>query len=134
MTVRRDWGAISEVLALRWSSIDLDTRVIRVREALEETKQYGIRFKTPKTRAGRRDISLPDIVLATLRDHRRQQLELWLQLGLGKLSDDALLFPEPLTGVPQSPATSASAGTGRRRASASAISGFMLSGTRTPPS
>ena len=35
---------IGEVLALRWSRIDLDGKVIQVREALEPTKA-GIRFK-----------------------------------------------------------------------------------------
>jgi integrase len=94
---------VGEVLALRWSNVEFDAREIRVREALEETKQHGIRFKAPKTRAGRRDISLPDIVLTTLRDYRRQQLEQRLALGLGKLPDDALLFPDLLTGVAQSP-------------------------------
>ena len=32
-----------------------------MREALEETKAHGIRFKTPKSKAGRRNITLPDI-------------------------------------------------------------------------
>lgn len=36
---------------------------------------------------------MPDIVVETLRKHRQAQLELRLQLGLGKLSDDDLLFP-----------------------------------------
>jgi integrase len=39
-----------EVLALRWSNVDLDGKVIRVREALEETKEHGIRFKATKTK------------------------------------------------------------------------------------
>jgi integrase len=91
-----------ELLALRWRNIDLDGKVARIREALEETKKLGLRFKTPKTKNGVRDITLPDIIVEVLRDHRRQQLELRLALGLGRLGDDALVFPNP-SGRPQSP-------------------------------
>jgi integrase len=49
---------LGEVLALRWSRVELDTKVIQVREALEETAEHGIRFKAPKSKAGRRDIVL----------------------------------------------------------------------------
>jgi integrase len=39
-----------ELLALRWRNVDLDNeKVIRVREALEQTKAAGLRFKAPKT-------------------------------------------------------------------------------------
>jgi integrase len=47
-------------------------------------------------------VTLPDIVIEALREHRRQQLELRMALGLGKLFDDALVFPA-LNGGPQSP-------------------------------
>ncbi|TXH45380.1 MAG: site-specific integrase, partial [Desulfurellales bacterium] len=83
---------IGEVLALRWGRVDLDGKIIQVREALEETKAHGIRFKAPKSKAGRRDITLPDILVDTLREFRKEQLELRLKLGAGKLPDDALLF------------------------------------------
>jgi integrase len=91
-----------EILALRWSNVDLDTKVARVREALEETKKLGLRFKTPKTKNGVRDITLPDVVVEALREHRRGQLELRLALGVGKMLDDALVFSGP-EGGPQSP-------------------------------
>jgi integrase len=93
---------LGEVLALRWDKVDLDAKVIKVREALEQTKQFGIRFKPPKSRAGRRDITLPDVLVETLRDHRKAQLELRMQLGAGKLPDDALLFAT-LEGKPWAP-------------------------------
>jgi integrase len=83
---------LGEVLALRWGRVDLDGKVIQVREALEETKKHGIRFKVPKTRAGRRDITLPDLLVDTLRGLRKEQLETRLAMGLGKLPDDGLLF------------------------------------------
>jgi integrase len=83
---------LGEVLALRERSVDLDKGVIEVREALEETGAHGIRFKSLKTRAGRRNITLPDIVVGVLREHRKQLLERRLMLGQGKLAPDDLLF------------------------------------------
>jgi integrase len=93
---------LGEVLALRWSRVDLDRGVIEIREALEETKALGIRFKVPKSKAGRRDITLPTILIDALREHRKATLELRLQLGIGKLSPDALLFAN-LEGQPLRP-------------------------------
>lgn len=83
---------IGEVLALRWGRVDIDGKVIQVREAVEETKTHGIRFKPPKTKAGRRDVTLPDVLVDTLREFRKEQLELRVKLGAGKLPDDGLLF------------------------------------------
>ena len=83
---------LGEVLALRWCHVDLDQAVANVCEALEETKAHGLRVKKPKNHLCR-EIDLPDIVVETLRDHRRQQLELRLQLGIGKMPDDAVVFP-----------------------------------------
>ncbi|MGB8072998.1 MAG: tyrosine-type recombinase/integrase, partial [Pseudolabrys sp.] len=82
---------LGEVLALRWACVDLDKNIVQVREALEET-DGRIRFKTPKSKAGRRDITLSDILVEALRNHRKAQLELRMKLGVGKLPDDALLF------------------------------------------
>src|SRR5258705_7469454 len=62
---------LGEVLALRWSRVDLDRKVIEIREALEATTAHGIRFKPPKSKAGRRDIILPDVLVDVLREHRR---------------------------------------------------------------
>jgi integrase len=93
---------LGEVLALRWNRVDLDAKVVQVREALEQTKVFGIRFKLPKSRAGRRDITLPNILVDALREHRKAMLELRMQLGAGKLPDDALLFAD-VEGGPLSP-------------------------------
>jgi len=83
---------LSEALALRERSVDLGRGVIEVREALEETTAHGIRFKTPKSKAGRRNVTLPAIAAEALREHRLQLLEVRLQLGQGKLGPDDLLF------------------------------------------
>jgi integrase len=90
-----------EMLALRSSDVDLIKASIRVEQSLEQTRA-GLRFKAPKTRSGRRAIALPESVVTQLRLHRIAQQELRLKLGLGKASDDALVFPNP-DGSPRSP-------------------------------
>jgi integrase len=87
--------------ALRWGRVDLESKVVQVREALDPTKA-GIRFKVPKSKAGRRDITLPDLLVETLREFRKEQLEIRLKLGAGRLPDDALLFAN-LEGEPLQP-------------------------------
>ena len=83
---------LGEVLALRERSVDLDKGIIEVREALEETGAHGIRFKSLKTKAGRRNITLPDIAIEAVREYRKQLLERRLLLGQGRLAPDDLLF------------------------------------------
>ncbi len=80
-----------EIAALRWNDVDLDAATVRIERSLEQTKE-GIRVKAPKTAAGRRSVSLPAFTVVALRDHRRQTLELRLQLGIGVLPGDAPVF------------------------------------------
>ena len=49
----------------------------------EETNQ-GLRYKAPKTKHGKRTISLSPNAAAILREHRRKLLEIRLALGAGK--------------------------------------------------
>ncbi len=81
-----------ELLALRWQDVDLDGAKLRVERALEETARGGLVFKPPKTRHGRRTITLPPSTVAALRTHWRTQQEQRLALGLGKAPADALVF------------------------------------------
>jgi integrase len=71
-----------ELLALEWGDIDLDRGTLRVERSLEETRA-GLRVKPPKTKRGRRNLTLPAEAVAMLREHRKQQLELRLALGQG---------------------------------------------------
>jgi integrase len=82
-----------EILALRWSSVDLDKRLLHVREATEEIMGQPVTIKAPKTKAGRRTLTVPDVAIEALREHRRQTLEERFAMGAGKLPDDALVFP-----------------------------------------
>jgi integrase len=69
----------------------VDRARLRVEQSLEVTKA-GLRFKAPKTKHGRRSISLPASVVSELRQHRKAQQERRLALGMGKLPDDTLVF------------------------------------------
>jgi integrase len=80
-----------EALALRWKDVNFDTGVIRIERSLEQTKA-GLRFKAPKTKNGRRNISIPPWLVAELRAHRIRQQERRLALGLGRAPEDSLVF------------------------------------------
>jgi len=90
-----------EICGLAWGAVDLDKATVRVARSLEETVA-GLRFKSPKTRHGHRTVSLPPSVVDILRAHRRKQSEQRLLLGMGRPSDDDLVFPMP-DGSPYSP-------------------------------
>jgi integrase len=83
-----------ELLAMRYRYLNLEAKTWEICESLEETRKHGIRVKKPKTKAGRRTVSLPDIVVDALREHRRAQLEQRLLLGVGKPSPDDFVFPD----------------------------------------
>jgi integrase len=91
-----------ELLALRWQDIDLDDGALRVEQALEETKRGGLVFKQPKTRHGKRVVTLPPSTVAVLRDHWKAQQEQRLFLGLGRAERSSLVFPN-VDGSPRSP-------------------------------
>jgi integrase len=91
-----------ELCALRWQDTDLDGGKLEVRQSLEQTHKGGLRFKEPKTKRGRRTISLAPSVVDCLKVHHREQLELRMRLGLGKPPADALVF-STFDGKPRSP-------------------------------
>jgi integrase len=88
-----------ELLALRWSSIDLDRRVLRVRRQLQRVSGKLI-YTTPKTKRSRRAVPLPKVCVRVLRDHKEAQekqranAEVW--------SDDDLVFTTSI-GTPIEP-------------------------------
>jgi len=91
-----------EMLALRWRDVDFAAGRMHVERSLEQTKAGGLRFKAPKTKRGRRMISIAPSAMTELRAHHRSQQERWLALGLGKVRDDALVFAT-WNGEPRTP-------------------------------
>lgn len=90
-----------ELLALRWGDVDLDGATVRVERSLEETKA-GLAFKAPKTKHGRRTVSLSSTVVDALRAHKVKQLETRMLLGQGKATAETLVF-STIEGEPLSP-------------------------------
>jgi integrase len=92
-----------ELLALRWKDVNLDGGSVQVEQSLEQTKS-GLRFKSPKTKHGRRSITLPPSAVTVLRDHWKAQQERRLTLGMGKALDNSLVFAT-WEGKPRSPSS-----------------------------
>ena len=82
-----------ELLALRWSDLDLESGLLSVNRAIEETGA-GIGFKAPKTARSRRTLPLPQIAVEALRLHRCAQAERRLTLGPAYFDAD-LVFATP---------------------------------------
>jgi integrase len=90
-----------EICGLRWDDIDLDDHTIHIQRAVVAPKA-GVQIKTTKTGAGRR-VTVPQVVAADLRAHRRRCQERALAVGL-RLADDAWVFSlDPDSGSPWRP-------------------------------
>ncbi|MCW2667750.1 MAG: Integrase [Frankiales bacterium] len=70
-----------EALGLRWSDVDLDAGLLRVRRALQRLRGQGLVFVEPKSRAGRRSIVLPPSLRLALQEHRQAQRAEQVDLG-----------------------------------------------------
>ena len=82
-----------ELLGLHWGDVDLDKAMLKVERSLEETRA-GLRLKPPKTKRGRRSITLPSVTVTMLRAHKVKQMELRLVLGMGNIASDTLVFSD----------------------------------------
>ena len=69
-----------ELLALEWSDIDFNNRMIQVTGTLIRVNSRYVKG-TPKSKTSRRDIPMLDNVYAILRRRRRELLELKVKLG-----------------------------------------------------
>ena len=88
-----------EVTGLRWADLELDAKpaLVHVRQARVRMPGGGValgggRYDGLKTDKSRRDLELPDVVVAALRRHGRRQAE--GRLAAGSLwEDNDLVFP-----------------------------------------
>jgi integrase len=81
------------VLGLRWRDLDFDKGTLHVAQAVEIVGgKLGV--KQPKTERSARTIKLPPSLVPELEQHRKEQLEQRLKVGLGGRPD--LVFTSPL--------------------------------------
>ena len=73
----REW----EALGLRWQDVDLEQREVHVRRSLQRSLEGKLALNDPKTEHSTRTLPLPQACVATLRQHRSQQLEERLLAG-----------------------------------------------------
>jgi integrase len=62
-----------ELLAIRWTDLDLDNERLTINQSLSQTREGGWFFKSPKNKSSRRTITLPAALVAALREHRDRQ-------------------------------------------------------------
>ena len=92
----------NEILALRWSDLDVPARELKVERAIEKVGGK-VTFKLPKTKRGLRAIAIDDSLLELLVAERETYQRLIagvadgtaVDLTLVKLPADALMFPSP---------------------------------------
>ena len=70
-----------EMLALRWSDVDLEHQTMKVQRTVDYIPRYGYVENEPKTAAGRRTLMIPSFVVDMLKQHHLQQLETRLKVG-----------------------------------------------------
>jgi integrase len=70
----------SEVLAVKWSGVDLDAGRVKITETVVETAG-GLAFGPPKTRSAVRTVPLPAFAVEALRAHKVAQAQRRLRLG-----------------------------------------------------
>jgi len=78
-----------EALGLKWSDIDLEAGILRVRRAAQRIPHQGTQLVEPKTVRSRRTLVTPPVVVSALRAHRSRQIverlaagENWAELDL----------------------------------------------------
>jgi integrase len=91
----------SEVLGLRWSSVDLDSGSVRIERTLQRIDDRYVFSDTGKTSHATRTVPLPEFAVARLRAHRAEQAERRLALGPGWVEYD--LVVDDGTGGPLDP-------------------------------
>ena len=68
-----------EVLALRWSDVDLTSRSLTVQHSLERVRGKGLQLSEPKSARSKRSLTIPQICAHALAKHkvRQEKLRSW---------------------------------------------------------
>lgn len=70
-----------ELVALYWDDVDLDKGLLQVRHNLTWVQGMGYVVGEPKSKKGRRKITLPDVVIAALKEHKVKQEQARIAMG-----------------------------------------------------
>jgi integrase len=82
-----------EALGLRWRDLDLDGGKVKIRQTVIVIK-HTVMISTPKTKKGRRTVTLDKGTAGALREHRKRQAAERLLMGAG-WTDNDLVFCHP---------------------------------------
>jgi integrase len=82
---------LGELLALRWSDISIEKKIIQVRHMVDYIQGHGYLETEPKTESGKRTIPITQFALDALKSHKAAQLEARLKAG-SQWKDQGLVF------------------------------------------
>ncbi len=82
-----------ELLALRWSNINFEIKTLLVLHTVDYIPHYGYVETEPKSKSGKRAISLPSFVVDMLKSHKEVVLERQRKQG-DKWENRDLVFPD----------------------------------------
>jgi integrase len=83
---------IGELFGLKWSDLDVNTRMLQIRRQVQRLKGQGLVFSEPKTAAGRRNVTIGPTTLKMLQQHYKDQ-QIQRQAAGEKWHDNDLIFP-----------------------------------------
>jgi len=86
-----------ELLALRWGDIDLASRTVTIRHAVDVQNRKRV-LARPKSSRSQRLLRLPELAIAALQLRRQQEEQDWLLAG-ERWRDLRLVFPNRTGGI-----------------------------------
>jgi integrase len=90
-----------ELLGLKWSDLDWEKRRLKIQRQVNRVPHEGLVFSVPKTQSGIRAITIGDLTLQKLRDHRTNQAIEKTKAG-DRWQESDLIFPTVI-GTPSDP-------------------------------
>ena len=85
----------SELLGLKWSDLDWEKKSLNVQRQLKRKHKQGDYFESPKTRNGRRSITLGTKTIQKLREQLKRQIEERDRAG-NHWQENDLIFPSTI--------------------------------------
>jgi integrase len=91
-----------ELLALKWSDIDLDNKELRVERSIRQlniinadgTKEYKTIIQTPKSKSSIRTVPIPSSLIPVLKEHKTQQKLEKIKAGPSYIENDFVFTTE----------------------------------------